>query len=154
MSDIQFALREEYLRLVDKRRYYVLGASGAALVFSMTSIQPNADNPGFLILLGSLVLLGFSGLFGFLSIEATRKFTDWNAWAVLLQDIDPKGFESAGGIQAFNNDHITPLTKRTERLDRWQLWTFFIAVALLPVWKIWSCDACIAQITHFFLGGS
>ena len=143
-------LRNEYLRLVEKRRYYLLGATGAALLFSTNSIDADAENPAFLLLFVVIVVLGLSGFFGFLALEATRKLVNWNAWAITGSQFDPAGFEASGGYRGWNKQIITPLTTRIVRLDKLQMWLFLLALLLFPVWKIAACTDCKSQLYKLF----
>ncbi|WP_371223868.1 hypothetical protein [Roseovarius sp. 2305UL8-3] len=137
-------LREEYLRIMEKRRYYFLGACGAVLLFSLTSISADGDNLAFPILLGSIFLLGLSAVLGIFAIESNRKETEWALWGALLAQADPENYTNAGSDIGFNKA-ITPHYRRTLRLDFCQRWSLMAGLVVLAAWKIASCKTCIAQ---------
>ncbi|MEO0371622.1 MAG: hypothetical protein AAF231_09230 [Pseudomonadota bacterium] len=137
-------LREEYLRIMEKRRYFFLGACGAVLLFCLTSIKTDGDNLAFPILLEAICLVGLNAILGIAAIESNRKETEWALWAAFTAQASPEEYAELGGDLEWNKT-VTPHYRWTLKLDICQRWTFMTGVLLLATWKIVSCKSCIAQ---------
>ncbi|MEH6829819.1 MAG: hypothetical protein V7661_03165 [Sulfitobacter sp.] len=143
----QLVIRDEILKLSEKRRYYLLTACGATIGYLTTQITPSTVYDGFIFALLSFAFLALSLIAGFVSIETTRKFLWNNAFIVHLQ-IEGEHLQDAQSIREANLQLMTPLTKRVDWIDKIQIITLSLGALFIPVWKIASCPSCVMAINE------
>lgn len=147
MNAGQNLLVQQQLLLQDKRRYFLLGASGTAVAFTVTQIGPDTANAYLWVLCLAVLCFGLSLIAGLLTISFTNRLLETNykyldfAHQGLLQNIPVQVSKEIAERESFD-----PLNKRLRLYIMLQIGFVGAGATLLPIWKILSCQPCLAAL--------
>jgi hypothetical protein len=143
VNEGQKTVRNEYRQLQEKRSYFLLAASGAAIGFVITQFDSTSVTWSFYFMLSSLIALGLSFAAGIGYIYVEEQILYANSIFLGLADEQETSAELVSLRKIADEATFHPLGRRRRVFGSLQLWLLLLGGLLVPVWKIADCGACL-----------